>query len=280
VYSTQAEPDLADPEIWDRLRLVYECFPLGTEYYDVEIYNQILADYELIMPDTVLLFPNKGLDCLRFWQGYGEGRCLLLSGDWGYSKADSLVNQKDPLPNRHGSFSMMVNYDAIKEYVLLDGGLVLHPPHYQDHLQVGAYLLGKGLHTETGDACETRLAFEEAVSTGGPDDFYNLKTAFEGNYEALSLAQLLALLRFSRWDAVIFEECFPVLLAKTREVSPAWFEDISDVLKRIWEGYLPLEAGVFSEGVFLEGDEVQHKIGRLLQAMGYEDRTAEFFDAL
>jgi hypothetical protein len=104
IYSSQPEPDLADPAIWDRLKLAYERFPLQTDYYETAIYNQILADYEAILPDTVLTFPNKGLDCLRFWQGYGAGRNLLLSGDWGLTLAESLIGQENPMPNMHGRF--------------------------------------------------------------------------------------------------------------------------------------------------------------------------------
>ncbi len=276
IYSSQPEPDLADPLIWQRLKLSYEKFPLQTDYYDVEVYNQILADYELIMPDTVLPFPNKGLDCLRFWQGYGAGRCLLLSGDWGYTLVESLAGQEDPMPNMHGSFSMMVNYDAIKEYVTLEGGLVLHPPHYQDNLQVGAYLLGE----RPQSAIETRLAFSDAISEGGPDDFYGLKAALESQYANLTLAELLSYLRFSSWDATLFEDCFTALLAKAGEVSPAWYGDIYQAAEKVWQEYLPLKGGPVSEGVSIEGDELERKIGRLLHVMGFEDKANEFFSKI
>jgi hypothetical protein len=266
VYSSEAEVNTADPAVWERLRLAYEAFPIRQPYYDVATYNLILEDYEAVMPDTALTFPNVALDCLRFWQGYGGGRNLLLSGDWGYTLAESLVGQDEPLPNMHGSFSLMVNYDAIKQYVLMEDGLVLHPPHYQDNLQVGAYLLGE----RPQDGLETQLAFSESVSAGGPDDFYGLKTALEGKYEGLSLAQLLSFLRLSSWDAEIFGECYPALLAKVGKVSPAWFGDIYAVLGEVWQGYLPLG----------EGDAVAEQIGRLLKAMGYKERTAEFFSEL
>jgi hypothetical protein len=54
------------------------------------------------------------------------------------------------------------------------------------------------------------------------------------------------------------------------KVSPAWFGDIYAVLGEVWQGYLPLGAG----------DDVAEQIGRLLKAMGYENRTAEFFREL
>lgn len=276
LYSSQPEPDLADQTIWQRLKLAYERIPLQTDYYEVDIYNQILMDYEAILPDTVFPFPKIGLDCLRFWKGFGDGRCLLLSGDWGYSMPESLVNQEDPMPNMHGSFSMMVNYDAIGQYVMMEGGLVLRPPHYQDSLQVGAYLFGE----RPQNALETKLAFSEAISDFGPDDFYSLKEVMDSQYTTMTLAQLLSYLRLSNWDATLFEDMYTAFLAKAVEVSPAWYGDIYFAAARVWQGYLPLKGGVMSDGVFIEGDELERKIGRLLRVMGYEDRLEEFFSEI
>jgi hypothetical protein len=35
-----------------------------------------------------------------------------------------------------------------------------------------------------------------------------------------------------------------------------------------------------SEGVFIEGDELERKIGRLLQIMGFEDKIEAFFSEI
>ncbi|MEM7334753.1 MAG: SAM-dependent methyltransferase, partial [Chloroflexota bacterium] len=193
ITSTQPEPDLTADGIWNRVEFLYEAIPLRKDYYEDARYNQILASYEEEFPDTVLSFPNRGLDCLHFWQGFGNGRNLILTADKGNTIPDSLVTQKDTMPKLHGSFSMMVNYHAINQFVFMNDGLVLNTPHYQDNLQVIAYMLGK----IPQDGLETQQAFIDAVVHGGPDDFFALENAITIQYENMSLAQLLGFLRLS-----------------------------------------------------------------------------------
>ena len=259
VYSTQPEPDFTDPTIWDRLTLAYEAIPLQQPYYDDDDFNHILALYEEFFPDTKLLFPTVGLECLKFWQGFGNGRFLLLTSDRGHSLAESLLKQDDPLPNLHGSFSLMVNYHAINQYIELQNGLVLQPEHYQNNLQVAAYLLGQTAQ----DGTETRLAFQNAILNGGPDDFFSLKTALENNYDGLTLPQILSYLRFSGWDADIFLDCFPALHAQIKQEPEVWYADVYQVLAHIWEQYLPLDTD----------NKIAHAIQTLLDDMGYDQNA-------
>ncbi len=256
VYSTQPEPNLGDPTIWDRLHLAYEAIPLEQPYYPDDDYNHILDLYEAYLPDTKLLFPNGGLDCLKFWQGYGNGRFLLVSSDRGHTLPESLLQEEDPLPNLHGSFSMMVNYHAISQYVQLQGGLALQASHYQSNLQVAAYLLGETAQ----DGIETKLAFNDTILTGGPDDFFSLKAALEHTLPQLSLPQILSYLRLSCWDADIFVACLPNLRKQILAESDAWHNDIYQVLLNVWQQYLPLQSD----------EPIKNAINDLLNDMGYE----------
>ncbi|MFK7805955.1 MAG: hypothetical protein AB8G95_30265, partial [Anaerolineae bacterium] len=156
LYSTQPESNLADPSLWERMQLAYEAIPTDEEPYPADLYNEILADYEAQFPDTALTFPNVGLDCLSFWKQFGD--VLLLTADRGYSQAEALIGQDDPLPNLHGSFSMMVNYHAISEWVERSGGTAFVAPHYQDNVQTLAYVLSQ----PTNELTQTQLAFEQA----------------------------------------------------------------------------------------------------------------------
>ncbi|MCB0033136.1 MAG: hypothetical protein KDE51_03870 [Anaerolineales bacterium] len=233
LYSSQPEPDLNDPTIWERLVLAYEPLPLQTPY-EVDAYNQILAGYEAELPDTVLSFPKVGLDCIRFWEQFG--RVLLLTADRGYALFESLAAQDDPLPNLHGSFSMMVNYHAISEYVWLQDGEVCQAPHYQDNMQVLAYLIGeipKG-------GLETFKAFDTAVVNGGPDDFFAIKQVVEQHSETMTLPQLLSFLRWSGYDADVFRDCYEALVKQTAAADAVWHADVAAVVEKVREQYLPL----------------------------------------
>ncbi len=254
VYSDQPEPNLDSDEIWDKLELEFEAMPLAERPYAHQPYNDILTSYEMALPDTVLSFPNIGLDCMRFWQQFGNGRNLWLTADRGHTLPDSLTDQDDPTPNLHGSFSLMVNYHAISQFVLYNGGQLLQPPHYQDNLQVVGYLLGNQPHA----AQMTHRAFNEWLVENSPDDYFALRQMVETRYDSMSLAQLLSFLRLSVWDSTVFVNCFPHLLARLQDESEAWYEDVHAALQQVLQHHLPLS----------EPDDLTTKINQFFTGLG------------
>jgi hypothetical protein len=253
LYHALPSPDLDDPLVWDDLQLAYEAIPLERPYTAAPIYNDILAAYEAALPDTTITFPNIGLDCLHFWQTQTNGRLFLLSADRGTTHFNDLAGQDDPLPNLHGSFSLMVNYHAIGEYAARTGGKMLHPPHYQDNLQVAACWLG----SVPNNSRESDTAFVDAISLGGPDDYFALKQALTAQADNLTLPQLLSVLRWSRWDASLFHDCFDALTQAVENSDAVWYGDVVEALTRLWRCYLPLG----------EPDPVQLRIEILLRQM-------------
>ncbi len=250
LISSQPEPDLDDPAIWERLALAYEAIPLAEPPYEDDEYNQILAWYEAVLPEMLVpgeteaavSFPNIGLDCIKYWRGAPNNPFLLLTADRGITLPDSLIGQEPPLPNLHGSFSLMVNYHAIGQYAELTGGQALYPAQYQDNLQVAAYVWGQGngRFDKLNAGRYTRQAFADAIGNAGPDDFFALRQALEPHLDTLTLPQLLSYLRLNVWDADIFRDCFPALLTQTLAADSIWYEDIDLVLRQVWRQYLPL----------------------------------------
>lgn len=256
VKSDRQDPDLSAPNILQQFELSYEAIPLSPPYYENPLYDEILADYENSLPDTTFTFPNVGLDGIRFWQQYGRGRLLLLSSDKGYAQAESLIDETAEKIKHHGSFSLMVNFHAMSQYVLKSGGTVLHPSHYQDNIQIMGFLLGE----MPSAGRETGQAFAEAISSGGPDDFFAMEKMLSRDYDFFSLPQLLSFLRFSGWDGMIFQDCFAALLAQVIRAEPIWYPDVRDALMAIWQQHLPLN----------EEDELRSKVVHLLGQMGFE----------
>ncbi|MGB1253479.1 MAG: hypothetical protein ACPG8W_22895 [Candidatus Promineifilaceae bacterium] len=233
VSSTQPEPDLSDPTIWERMWFEYEVG--NSAEYTHPIEQSIIDDYAANLPDTYLTFPTLGLACIRFWQRFKH--VLLLTSDRGHTLIDALINDQPPLPNLHGSFSLMVNYHAIGEYVLRSGGAIYQAAHYQDNLQLSAYTLGP----TPANGIETQRAFDNSVTKGGPDDFFAIQSALHPYLDTLALPQLLSLLRMSVWDAALFQDCFAALTAHAAS-QPAWHADIHDAALQVWQQYLPISA--------------------------------------
>ena len=262
--SDRPEPNLQDETLWERLNFAYEAIPLEAEPYDNPLYNEILFEYEAVLPDTQLTFPNASLDCLHFWQ---QARSLLvLTADRGYTLLESLVDQPAPLPNLHGSFSMMVNYHAIARYTQLAGGMALHPPHYQDNLQLLALLLG----ALPGPATETARAFADSISAQGPDDYFALKQFVSSRYEQMTLPELLSWLRLSGHDSAILRACAPSLQTRLADADPSWFPDVCQLLWHCYQQHLPLD----------EADQLDSLIEDLLATMGLPFTLPEFADEM
>jgi len=231
LYSTQAEPDLNDVTLWERLTLAYEPLPLDTPY-DNPLYNEILFDYEQL-PDTSITFPNIGLDCLQFW--LEASNLLLLTADRGHTHAIDLLDQPDPLPNLHGSFSMMVNYHAMTEFIERSGGRAFYPPHYQDQIQTLAYIWPDKSNTQA----TFEHTFRQTICQNGPSDYFSLRTQLLSQIPEMQLPQFLSLMRWSAGDPDLLRvalDHLPYWLAQY----PAWTQDTIEMLQQVHDQYLQL----------------------------------------
>jgi hypothetical protein len=246
LVSPRPEPIRDDPELLDRVEIHWSRRPVvGAPYGEPDL-DRLLAHYGERLRSTALLFPVGALRCLRNLARLAGGRLLFLSADKGYSEEALLHGREEPGFAIHGSLSMMVNYHAIGEFFRQEGGDLLHATPLATGLQVVAGLLGVsgngGKGGEKSGGAETRLAFDDAVERRHPDDFFSLKIAVESAYPDLTLAQLLAWLRLSGWDANVFLGCLPVLVswADVEATSAAEREDLRQVALRVWESYFPI----------------------------------------
>jgi SAM-dependent methyltransferase len=232
----QGEIKNDDPALLNHLEISYSHRPVTAAYYQDPDLDAILQQYQERLPTTTFLFPASAIACIRRLRPLAGDRLLLLSGDKGYVHEESLAGKGDPVMNVHGSFSLMVNYHALAQYVEHQGGTTLHADHRQKTFNVCAFLFGQG-GQDTAPFAETRQAYEEAIEQAGPDDFYNLKKAMEDRAETLTLAQIASYLRFSGWDSHIFWTCFPTLLDTIETATDALRQELFDAIHHIWDSY-------------------------------------------
>ena len=263
VNSYQQEADLNDPEILSRVEITYDRNPLELEYYENPEWNGILEYYQKRLDDTAFLFPCAALQCIENFRRISGGRILLLSGDRGYSREEDLLGRGEPEITKHGSFSMMVNYHAIGQYVHKQGGQSLQTAHRHTHLNISAFLLGN----HPSDYVESCRAYRQAIETCGPDDFYALKKAIEHGYERWTLGQLISYIRLSGFDAKIALACYPVLIDRIENVSESEKQEFYRVIQKVWEVYYPLA----------EDQDLASHLGVLLYEMGYYAEALDLF---
>ena len=234
--SPRAEPILDDPEVLERVEIAWSQGPEVDGYYGEPDLDRLLTGYRGRLRDTALLFPVGALRAVQNLARIAGGRLLLLSGDKGYCHEEMLHGREEPGMAIHGSFSMMVNYHALGQLFLDQGGEYLHTTQLAPDLAVVACLLGG----PAGGAIETRLAFEESVERRAPSDFFTLKIALETSYDSFTLPQVLAWVRLSGWDPNIFQRCLPALLAAAGSIAATDLEELRQMVQRVGESYFPI----------------------------------------
>lgn len=259
----QGERDMDDPAILDRVQMSYQNNPVTAAYYSDEDFNQLLGNYQQQLTDTSLLFPCFGLECIRNFRQLAGGRLLLLSGDKGYNREESLHYRGEPVINVHGSFSMMVNYHAIGQYVQSQGGKVLHASHYHPSMSISAFLWGDRHQKYV----EIAHAYEDAIEKLGPDDFFTLTGAIEKNYENFSTEEILAYLRLSGWDPNIMLGFFPILMSQMETADEVLNQEIYEAIGQVWDCYYPIG----------EQQDLAFYLGLLLGQMQYYGPALQYF---
>ncbi|MEM7033141.1 MAG: SAM-dependent methyltransferase [Chloroflexota bacterium] len=261
--SSQPEEDYDDPELMKRVFIRYETKSTHASYYPDRDYNQLLRTYQNQLDETTFLFPKAPLDCIRHFREMTGDRLLFLSGDKGYIREESLYGWEDQELTVHGSFSMMVNYHAIAQYVQNVGGSVLQMSQKHDSLSVAGFLFGQHPH----DYVETRAAYDTFIEMYGPDDFFVLKEGIEGTYKTFNPTQLLSFLKLSHWDAYLYLELAPALIEMVDDADDLLKEALLRMAHDIWDMYYPIG----------EAEDVAFQLGMLLYKIDFYTAAITFF---
>ncbi|RYG41306.1 hypothetical protein EON68_03230, partial [archaeon] len=153
--SSQAANDAAGDAVGDaaaaaaaddiaNMRLVWEyrlCDP--TSVYDDVHMQAVLRVYAARLRNASLLIPAGGIRALDTLAALAGGRILMLCGDKAHNHEEELTSIRDPHVAVHGSFSMMVNFHAVRLFALAKGGFALHTPHLEG-FKCSAFVLGLG----------------------------------------------------------------------------------------------------------------------------------------
>ena len=264
VSSDRKDSTPDDPDIISHLELSYQNEPADENYYDDPEWNRILDNCRRRLPSTSFLFPTAALSCVKKFYDLAGGRLLLLSADKGYSRDEALLQGLGaPGIALHGSsFSMMVDYHIIGDYVQNLDGRALHPTHEHESLSISAFMFGG----PPDGYVETRQAYGEAVEAFGPDDLFTLTKGVESFFEALSPAQALSFLRLSCWDYRVLWGCMHVLKEAAPSAPESLKREIYEAVGRVWDAYLPIGE---------EADLAFH-VGTLLLEMDLYGEALEF----
>lgn len=269
LVSSRPEPDLADTTFLPEVEVRYEAEPAEPARYGDPGVEHLLAHYRDALPSATFLVPLAGLRCIRHFDELADGPLLMLVGDRGHETQQALLDGGGLGLAMHGSFSLPVNYHALDLYTTHRGGSVLRTGGHRSSVKVA----GLVFRVEDGGR-ETARAFSAWVDELGPDDFFQLKKALEPIYDTLTLNQLLALLRWSNWDANLFVQTFPTLYGRVQSGDDASTRGVAFALRQVWDRYYPADGDV---DVAFCIASVFHVMGDHRQALHFLDRSWRLF---
>ncbi len=254
---TAPHTDTGDPALIEAMELELRYSPAQPDYGDADM-NGVLVDYLERMESGSFPYPVGALRCIKGLANLSDGPMLLLAADKGYNHLHQLVGQDTTTIAKHGSFSFMVNFDAIASFITRLGGRAMLLSARGGDLEGGVFALGGGALPRT------QRAFADHLDALSPGDLSTLIQKLK-KLKKPSLSVVLSILRLSAFDPVVFFELHDKLLASLARAAPVRQREVSDALERVWRNYLPLGMG----------EDVAFAIGRVLQRMGRERSALE-----
>lgn len=258
--------DPSDPAILPKLRISYDHEPApDNPYGDPDLDPVLHACLAAAGDERDILFPVAALRCLRRLEAMSAGGLFVLAGDRGAIEPGDLAEIGIRSFARHGSFSLNVNYHALAEYAVSRGGRVLKTPHRQPDLTVSGFLLGRWAEA----APETAHAFDLAITRGGPDAVYSVRTGIESSYEDMDISQLLSLIRLTCYDVRVVADCVPALQKLLETTPPPVRREVVDAIARAWANYYHIG----------EKSDIAYELGFLAQGYNGPKEALSLYEA-
>ncbi|WP_169801838.1 tetratricopeptide repeat protein [Herbaspirillum chlorophenolicum] len=234
---TQGDPsDMDVTTLLDQVQPHYTYAPLSVAPCTEAAAQALFEHYRTTLARAHVLFPLAAWRCLTLLHSFSRGGLLLLSADKGQCRQEAIALSAPPSMARHGSFSLSVNYHALLSCAESVGALGLRPPHPHRSLAIIALLLVPA-PTQHVATC---AAYQRHLAEFGPDDFYTLASFLARGMHNMGIAEVLAYMRFNRFDAHQLARMMPRLKQLAPELGSGHFHDLKKMFERCWEGYFPL----------------------------------------
>ncbi len=271
MQTTQHNMRDGQPISWPGVRVSYTDAPVTQGYYKDVHFENVLKSYERDLENGAFLFPIGSLRVIRQLLTLSNHKLLLLSSDKGHIDIEELKEESHPELDFHGSFSVMVNYDAIGRYFTELGG-----DHYmqcpRDAIVTAAFLVGSPLNELT----EFQFALDQHVSEFSPADYFNIYENIERNPKAYNIDTLASALSLSHWDPGLFNDISSRISDCIDNADHDLIEYLKKYLHRVAQNYYHMpdkQDTIFEVGIFFQ------EIGEYESALHFLKLSREYFPA-
>jgi len=236
-----------DPSLIRRFRCDYDYFPLKDpkNYYpDQPVLNKILETYSQQFNNTPFLFPIGAFQSLEYFSNMSRNRLLLVAGDQGYTTEKQILAAGEPTIDRHGTFSIPVNYHALSLYFQGRNGVGMLTTFSEPIFVVITAILGASLKGYR----ETHFAFQEHLDAFEPKDYWKMVACLEKEKIVPSIECLLIILKLGNWDPMNFHAFFEMIRNHLKTASQTLKDQVQETIRNVWDKFYPMTV---EEGDFI-----------------------------
>jgi SAM-dependent MidA family methyltransferase len=261
--SNPAKMDAAD--LLQQLDLSFHNASIELPFYQNDLLNSILKDYQDNLFDTYIFFPHKGLECLARLKRLSTEGLMLISMDKGFHEKHELENRAEPEIITHGSFSIWVNFHALSAFFNRQGGLSLFPAQPTFFMELGTWLLVP----DSEKYLETQAAYRRFVINYSPDDLEAIKKFIYRNIDKINLQELIAMIRLNSYDSVFFTNILPRLKQLSQRITFRERSSLAIVMKEVANMYFSLH----------ESFDLNYEIGGIFYDLGFYREALHSFNS-
>lgn len=261
--------DQGKPKNGKKIKIEFNEQPITSSHYPTSAFNDLLDEYKRDLNETRILFPIGSLRTISHLQSFSNGKLFLLSSDKGNALDDEIDDNLEPELDYHGSFSVMVNYNAIARYFKACHGDSFYQSQ-RDAIISTAFGFGFKFEKMT----ETNLALQQLITDFSPADYFNLYEHIEKNNNKCELDMLASFLNLSGWDPGVFDIIDARISDLVADAEQEIIEFLADNLHKVADNfyYVPgCNDTLFDLGVFY------HETEDYKQALKYYNQSRQYF---
>lgn len=193
-------------------------------YYPETEFNQILADYQREIRHGSIIFPIGALRVIKNLEALSNNNVFLLSSDKAFAEMNHMLLYRQHTFQVHGSFSYMVNYDAIGRYFKNRQG------HYYNNSQWST-TLATVCCVATQEPSPSRERLEYYVSQHLNGSSRITSTLNAGSEETCRITQALATIRLNLGDTRILCAEAPKLVENLEQATQEQKHDLLELME-------------------------------------------------
>jgi hypothetical protein len=253
-----------DPEASKEVLLLHKRVPATLPVYHDPVLDGILERYRDGLQNSEVLVPVGAIRAVRYLLRVAGGRLCVLAGDKAYRKQADLEGRQIGDLVKHGSFSMMANFDGVAQALAPFGGVSLHHTNRYTRFTVSVLAATGPEGSRAHGLGRTREAFETWIDTFGPAEYHRLYKLWKEEMGAEpSLPLILLFIRLSGFDPSAFTRFSDRILDLVPAAGKAVQDDVAACLDRVVERTYVLNP---KDDVRFSAARVYFRLGRFADA--------------